>query len=89
MLGFPVGVLFVNGFEWYAHKYLLHGVPRKGQARYSPTPVNMKSHWAHHKQVRTQGYHDDAYEEGFSNWRTRNEVKSLLVLTAGTTLLLA
>jgi sterol desaturase/sphingolipid hydroxylase (fatty acid hydroxylase superfamily) len=47
----------------------------------------MKSHWAHHKQVRTQAYRDDAYEEGFSNWRTRNEVKSLLVLTAGTTLL--
>lgn len=87
MIGFPMALLFANGFEWYAHKHLLHGVPRPGQPRYSPTPANMKSHWAHHKQVRTQGYHDDAYEEGFSNWRTRNEVKSLLVLTAGTTLL--
>ena len=87
MLGFPLGLLFANGFEWYAHKYLLHGVPRKGQGRYSPVPLNMKSHWAHHKEVRLHDYRDDSYEEGLSHWRVRNEVKSLLALTAGTTLL--
>lgn len=87
MLGFPVALLVANGFEWYAHKYLLHGVPKKGQPRYSPAPTSMKSHWAHHKLVRTQKYYDGGYEEGLRNWRTRNEVTSLLVLTAGTTLL--
>lgn len=87
MLGFPIALVVANGFEWYAHKYLLHGVPRKGQPRYSPVPTNMKSHWAHHKLVRTQHYYDEGYGEGWSNWRTRNEIKSLLVLTAGTTLL--
>lgn len=87
MLGFPIALVFANGFEWYAHKYLLHGTPRKGQPRYSPTPTNMKSHWAHHKIVRTTAYADDGYSEGLKNWRVRNEVKSLLVLTAGTTLL--
>ncbi|MDI1302209.1 MAG: hypothetical protein PSX71_09915 [bacterium] len=86
MLGFPVALVFANGFEWYAHKYLLHGVPRKGQPRYSPVPLTMKSHWAHHKEVRTGEYHEIAYEEGWSNWRTRNEVGSLLKLTAITTL---
>lgn len=86
MIGFPLGILFVNGFEWYAHKYLLHGVPRAGQARYSPVPVNMKSHWAHHKEVRLHHFHDQGYEEGLSNWRVRNELRSLLVLTAGTTM---
>jgi hypothetical protein len=88
MIGFPIGVAFSNAFEWYAHKYILHGVPRHGQARYSPVPKNMKSHWAHHKLVRTEGYYDEAYNEGLSHWRTRNEVASLLVLTAGTSLLL-
>lgn len=86
MLGFPVALVVANGFEWYAHKYLLHGVPRKGEPRYSPLPLNMKSHWAHHKVVRTEAYHDGAYSEGWSNWRTRNEIQSLLKLTAITTL---
>lgn len=87
MIGFPIALIFANGFEWYAHKYLLHGVPKQGQPRYSPVPTSMKSHWAHHKLVRTQKYYDEGYGEGWSNWRTRNEIKSLLALTAGTTLL--
>lgn len=86
MLGFPVAIVFSNAFEWYAHKYLLHGTPRPGQPRYSPVPENMRSHWTHHKMVRTQGYADDGYNEGLKNWRVRNEVQSLLVLTAATTL---
>ncbi|MCC2638849.1 MAG: hypothetical protein K0Q68_2568 [Moraxellaceae bacterium] len=81
MIGFPIALLVANGFEWYAHKYVLHGVPRKGEPRYSPRPLSMKSHWAHHKMVRTQDYHDDGYTEGLSNWRTRNEVVSLLQVT--------
>ena len=86
MIGFPIALLVANGFEWYAHKYLLHGVPRQGQPRYSPLPSTMKSHWAHHKMVRQQGYYDDAYVEGISHWRTRDEVKRLLQATAVTTL---
>lgn len=81
MIGFPFALLVANGFEWYAHKYVLHGVPRKGEPRYSPRPLSMKSHWVHHKRVRTQNYHDEAYVEGFSNWRTRNEVVTLLQVT--------
>ena len=86
MIGFPIALVFANGFEWYAHKYVLHGTPRKGQGRYSPVPRSMKSHWAHHKIVRTSDYEDLGYAEGLSNWRTRNEVVSLLALTAATTL---
>lgn len=87
MIGFPIALVFANGFEWYAHKYLLHGTPRPGQPRYSPVPTNMKSHWAHHKVVRTTAYRDDDYLQGLRSWRVRNEVGSLLALTAGTTLL--
>ena len=86
MLGFPIAILFANGFEWYAHKYVLHGTKREGhQGRYSPVPRSMKSHWEHHKIVRTTDYRDDAYQEGMSHWRVDNEVKSLLALTAVTT----
>ncbi|MDX1587803.1 MAG: hypothetical protein R3296_02605 [Oleiphilaceae bacterium] len=86
MIGFPIALVFANGFEWAAHKYILHGTPRPGQPRYSPVPRSMKSHWAHHKLVRTSGYQDEAYVEGLGHWRTRNEVTSLLVLTAATSL---
>ena len=86
MIGFPIALIFANGFEWYAHKYILHGTPRPGQPRYSPIPKSMKSHWQHHKIVRTTDYQDDGYAEGLSNWRTRDEVMSLLKLTAITSL---
>jgi hypothetical protein len=86
MIGFPIALIFANGFEWYAHKYILHGTPRPGQPRYSPIPKSMKSHWQHHKIVRTTDYRDDGYAEGLSNWRTRDEITSLLKLTAITSL---
>ena len=88
MIGFPVALIFANGVEWYAHKYILHGTPRPRKPRYSPVPKSMKSHWQHHKIVRTTDYRDEGYEEGLSNWRTRNEVTSLLALTAVTSLAL-
>lgn len=39
----------------------------------------MESHWAHHREVRKQGFSDDCYVEGLDNWRTRNELMSLAV----------
>ena len=87
MIGFPIGVLTANAFEWYAHKYLLHGV-RTPEGRKSRVPTTMKSHWAHHKLVRTGGFHDEGYLEGYANWRTKNEVNSLLLLCAATSVAL-
>lgn len=78
--GFLVGLVVANGFEWFAHKYVLHGVHRKGQPRYSPVPDSMKSHWEHHRMVRKQFYYDHGYVEGWSNWRTKNEIVSLGVV---------
>ena len=77
--GFVAGLVILNGYEWFAHKYLLHGVHRKGKPRFSPTPKQMESHWAHHREVRKQGFSDDCYVEGLDNWRTRNELMSLAV----------
>lgn len=78
--GFLVGLVVANGFEWFAHKYVLHGMPRKGQARFSPVPKSMKSHWEHHKVIHKQHFYDHAYVEGLKNWRTRNELMSLGVV---------
>ncbi|WP_445114653.1 hypothetical protein [Acinetobacter sp. WZC-1] len=77
--GFVAGLVVANGFEWFAHKYILHGTHRPGQTRYSPIPHSMKSHWEHHREVRKQQFHDDGYVEGISNWRTKNEIISLVV----------
>lgn len=78
--GFVSALVVANGFEWFAHKFLLHGVHRQGKPRYSPTPQNMKSHWEHHREVRKQNYGDDGYHQGWSNWRNRNEIISLSVV---------
>jgi len=77
--GFVAGLAVVNAYEWFAHKYLLHGVHRKGKPRFSPTPKSMESHWAHHREVRKQEFSDDCYVEGLDSWRTRNELMSLAV----------
>ena len=77
--GFVAGLAVVNAYEWFAHKYLLHGVHRKGKPRYSPVPKSMESHWAHHREVRKQDFSDECYVEGLDNWRTRHELMSLAV----------
>ncbi len=77
--GFLAGLVVANGFEWFAHKYVLHGVHRPGQSRYSPVPESMRSHWEHHRIVRKTEFSDFGYVEGLDNWRTRNEIASLAV----------
>lgn len=78
--GFLVGLVVANGFEWFAHKYILHGTHRSGKPRYSPVPESMKSHWEHHREVRKARFHDYGYVEGIENWRTKNEIISLVVV---------
>lgn len=78
--GFVAGLVVANAFEWFAHKYILHGVHRPGQSRYSPVPRSMESHWGHHRAVRKQDFGDECYVEGWDHWRTRNEVMSLVVV---------
>ena len=78
--GFLFGLVVANGFEWVAHKYILHGTHRTAKPRYSPVPDSMKSHWEHHREVRKSSFHDQGYVEGISNWRTKNEIISLAVV---------
>lgn len=85
--GFLVGLVVANGFEWVAHKYILHGTHRSGKPRYSPVPNSMKSHWEHHREVRKTDFYDHGYVEGISNWRTKNEIVSLAVVATSTSLM--
>ena len=85
--GFLVGLVVANGFEWVAHKFILHGTHRTGKPRYSPVPDSMKSHWEHHREVRKQNFHDDGYVQGISNWRTKNEIISLAVVAGAASVL--
>lgn len=78
--GFVIGLVVANGFEWLAHKYILHGTHRVGRSRYSPVPRSMKSHWEHHREVRKTTFQDVGYVEGLANWRTRNEIMSVAVV---------
>jgi hypothetical protein len=88
MLGFPIALVIANGVEWYTHKYVLHGLPRKQSdrqirtTRRSPIPRLMRGHWAHHKTVRQQGYLDTMYQRayGSGDQHRDDEVNGLLVL---------
>ena len=83
MLGFPLGLLAANGFEWYAHKVWLHEFPMKH--RNSP----FFTHIAHHKRARLNGFHDEGYRESmFKNAEMYNEKSALIALAVVSTPLL-
>lgn len=75
MLGIPLGLLTVNGIEWYAHKHLLHGKGRDRNNRWA-------SHWDHHKVVRQNGFADAMYaptlRHTFDHPHARMEAGSLV-----------
>ena len=57
MLGFALGVVSSNAFEWAVHKYVLHGLGRKKGSYWA-------FHWhEHHKNVRKTGGFDAVYEQ--------------------------
>lgn len=83
MLGFPIGLLTVNAFEWYAHKTWLHEFPSKH--RNSP----FFTHIRHHKRSRLNGFHDEGYLN--SMWKDQeifNEKVALISLAGVSTVLL-
>ena len=83
MLGFPIGILVSNGFEWYAHKVWLHEYPMK----YRNSPFF--THIAHHKRSRLNQFHDEGYAESmFKNAEINNEKTALIPLAAGSTVFL-
>lgn len=83
MLGFPIALLTVNAFEWYAHKVWLHEYP----ARHRNSPFF--THIRHHKRARLNGFNDEGYAN--SMWRDQemfNEKVALIGLAGASTVLL-
>ena len=83
MIGFPVGLLAANAFEWYAHKVMLHEYP----SRHRNSPFF--THIRHHKRSRLNGFHDEGYNN--SMWRDQemfNEKVALIGLAGASTVLL-
>lgn len=57
MLGFALGLISSNAFEWVVHKYVLHGMAKKRGTFWA-------FHWhEHHKNVRKSGGYDPMYEQ--------------------------
>lgn len=83
MIGFPMGMLAVNAFEWYAHRVWLHEYPSKH--RNSP----FFTHIRHHKRAKLNGFHDEGYLN--SMWQDQeifNEKVALIGLAGAATVLL-
>lgn len=56
LVGFALGLVTSNAFEWAAHKYVLHGLGKRPGSFWS-------FHWhEHHKNVRKEGGYDAMYK---------------------------
>ena len=57
MIGIPVALLYANAFEWWAHKYLLHGLGKKKGSFFA-------FHFHdHHRASRKHGMIDEGADE--------------------------
>ncbi|MCA9667575.1 MAG: hypothetical protein KC503_18370 [Myxococcales bacterium] len=62
MIGIPVALVSANAFEWWVHKYILHGLGK-----------NKSSYWAfhwhdHHRNARRHGHIDPSYQASLFGW---------------------
>lgn len=73
MLGIPVGLAVFGAGEWAIHKYLLHGLGRDRNSRFS------FHYHDHHQAVRRNGGYDPAYEGPV--WSTPTQSREAVGLT--------
>jgi len=76
MLGIPLGLAIANASEWFAHKYILHGLGKNPKSFWS-------FHWhEHHKAVRKHDHEDAAYRtKPWNSWN--GQTKEALALVVG------
>lgn len=73
-LTIPVGVAYAQIMEWLLHKYVLHGLGKNKQSKWS-------SHWHdHHKKCRKNNNFDKNYKKSFLNPVHRSEVLGLFFI---------
>ncbi|MBI3724216.1 hypothetical protein HY251_09730 [bacterium] len=76
MIGIPLGLIFANAVEWFAHKHALHGRGRRRESFFS-------FHFHdHHQAARRNGMIDPRYQAGVGlSWDPRTkEIASIVVL---------
>lgn len=75
LIGFPLGLLASNAFEWWMHKYVLHGMGKKKGNFWN-------FHWyEHHAESRRNDMIDPAYEGTWvtGGWNARSKEGVLLL----------
>ena len=76
MIGFPLGLLYMNAGEWLIHKHALHGLGRRRESYWS-------FHWHdHHRNVRTNGHIDEQYGRSLWGWHAQSKEALGLVAAA-------
>lgn len=77
LIGFPAGILFANAFEWWFHKYVLHGLGKKKGTFWN-------FHWyEHHAESRKHDMLDKAYTESWVGGGLNARSKEALALLGG------
>jgi hypothetical protein len=75
MIGLPVAVVYTNAFEWFAHKYLLHGMGKRRESFWS-------FHWhEHHRESRKANMFDPQYTRSVLTWSPQGK-EALSVIVA-------
>ena len=75
MLGFALGLVSSNAFEWVVHKYVLHAMGKKKRSYWA-------FHWhEHHKNVRKNEGYDAMYTEPLL--RTPSKAKEIAGIISG------
>ncbi len=76
-IGFPLGILFANAFEWYFHKYVLHGLGKKKGTFWN-------FHWyEHHAESRKHDMYDKAYAVPWLGTGLNARTREALALIGG------
>jgi sterol desaturase/sphingolipid hydroxylase (fatty acid hydroxylase superfamily) len=74
LLGIPLGFVVSNAYEWFAHRYVLHGFGKRRESFYS-----FHFH-EHHQASRRHDMIDDKYERSPFGWHSQG--KEVLALAS-------
>lgn len=77
IIGFPLGIVAANAFEWWFHKHVLHGLGKKKGTFWN-------FHWyEHHAESRRHDMVDDAYAAPWLGNGINARTKEALALLGG------
>ena len=73
MIGIAVGLVVSNAVEWFAHRYVLHGLGQRRESFWA-------FHWhEHHRAARRHGFRDPDYERSVMGDHAQGKEAAVLV----------